>query len=169
MAIREATAADADAIRRVHRESIEGLGPTAYSREQVAAWAAGCESADYSAPIESDDRHFVVAERDDDLSGFGSLSFHSPDEYVETVDAEVTGVYVDPSIARQGVGTDLLSALEREARHRGVETLGLSASRNAVLFYESHGYERVRTYEHEFSSGESTGVTGEVVEMNKRL
>jgi putative acetyltransferase len=169
MRIREARAAEAEAIRCVHRESIEGLGPAGYSSEQVAAWARGTESADYAATIESDDGGFVVAERDGDLLGFGSLSYDIPEEYEASADTEVTGVYVHPSATREGVGTELLVALERAAKNRGVGTLGLSASHNALRFYERHGYERVRTYEHEFSSDESTGVTGAIVEMKKAL
>jgi putative acetyltransferase len=97
------------------------------------------------------------------------LSYDTPEEYEANADAEVTGVYIHPSVTREGVGTELLAALERAARNRGVETIGLSASHNAVGFYEGHDYERVRTYEHEFSSEESTGVTGEIIEMSKRL
>ncbi|XVH33258.1 GNAT family N-acetyltransferase (plasmid) [Haloferacaceae archaeon DSL9] len=85
------------------------------------------------------------------------------------MDAEVTGVYVHPSVARQGVGTRIYTELERRARTHDVQTVGLSASRNAVAFYEAHGYERVREYTHAFSSHESTGVTGTVVEMKKKL
>ena len=82
MEIREATAADAEAIRRVHRASIEGLGSAAYDPKQVAAWARGTESADYAAAIESDDRYFAVAEGPEtgdesegeaDVLGFGSV------------------------------------------------------------------------------------------------
>lgn len=169
MEVREATPGDAEAVRSVHRESIEGLGREAYTDEQVAAWAKGCESADYAGSIESDETAFVVAEDGRDIVGFGSLRFESPDAYEAAVDAEVTGVYVHPSAAREGVGSRLYAELERRARARGVRTLGLSASLNAVPFYESHGYERVRTYRHEFSSRESTGIEGAVVEMTKEL
>lgn len=86
-----------------------------------------------------------------------------------TVDAEVTGVYVHPSVARQGVGTKLCTELERATREAGFQTLGLSATLHAVPFYDWHGYEQVREYTHEFSSYESTGVTGTVVEMKKNL
>ena len=175
MEVREATAADAEDVRRVHCESIEGLGSAAYDPKQVAAWAQGTESADYAAAIESDDLYFVVAKWDqggdgsEDVLGFGSAHFESPEEYEASVDAEVTGVYVHPTAAREGVRTELLVALEREVRGRGVETLGLSASRNALAFYDHYGYERVRRYGHEFSSDDSTGVTGEIVEMRREL
>ena len=169
MKVRKATHTDAKAVRQIHRESIEGLGPEAYSQNQVEAWASGCESADYSAPIESDNVYFVVAEEDGEHRGFGSLQLETPNEYEATVDAEITGVYVHPSTARAGVGTELLTNIEQEARNRGFQTLGLSASLNAVPFYEHHGYEKVREYSHEFSPKQSTGVTGDLIEMKKEL
>ncbi len=187
MHVREATTADAEAVRTVHHESITGLGPAAYSDEQVEAWARGVEDADYEAAITDDDAHFVVAERDGEDNGpddegrddhgddapaivaFGSLSLSAPEDYEADVDAEVTGVYVHSGVARQGVGTAVLSDLERRARAEGVGALGLSASLNAVAFYEDRGYERVRAYDHEFSAALSTGVEGTVVEMRTDL
>lgn len=166
--LREATPADIESIRSVHRAAITGLGSDAYDDEQVEAWARGVESADYAA-IEDDDYCFLVAEDGDDVVGFGSVRFESPDDYGATIDAEVTAVYVHPSVAREGVGSTILDALERRARDQGVRTLGLSSSLNAVPFYETHGYERVREYTHEFSSGEATGIEGRVVQMRTEL
>jgi putative acetyltransferase len=167
--IRPATPADAESVRHVHHASIEGLGPSAYTQEQVDAWARGCESADYVAAITSDDLYFIIAEDDEEVLGFGSLCFESPPEYEASVDAEITGVYVNSSVTRNGVGTAILTSLEQEARGRDNRTLGLSASLNAVPFYEHHGYKRVRAYTHEFSSSASTGVEGKVIEMKKKL
>jgi len=165
MRIRDATPADAEAVRRVHADSIEGLGPEAYSQEQVQAWALGCESADYAAAIRETEV-FLVAERDGEVVGFGSLELEpSEEDYESSADAEITGVYVHPSVAREGIGTALYRELETRARGVVVDTLGLLASRNAVPFYEAMGYERVAEHDHEFSSHESTGVTGTVVEM----
>lgn len=169
MRVREAESSDAEAVRNVHYDSIKGLGAQAYSREQVDAWARGCESADYTAAIEADELEYVVAEIEGDVVAFGSLKRATPDESDADVDAEITAVYVRPTVAREGVGTRVYSELERRARTQGVQTLGLSASLNAVPFYEAHGYERVRERAHEFSSHESTGVIGVVVEMKKEL
>lgn len=166
--VREATLEDGEAIRAVHRESILGLGPAAYDEEQVKAWAAGCADADYAAGIEGEDS-FLVATEGEAVVGFGSLSVGPPEDYAADVDAEVTGVYVRPSAAGRGVGSALLKGLEERARAAGVDRLGLTASANAVGFYESRSYERVRTYRHEFSAERSTGVTGRVVEMERRF
>jgi putative acetyltransferase len=169
MEIRDATVTDAEAVRTVHYASIIGLGPEAYGEHQVEAWASGCGSADYEAAIRSDELTQVVADRDGVVVGFGSLSWETPDSYGTDVGAEVTAVYVLPSVARRGVGTELYAELERRAREAGVTGLGLSASLPAVPFYESHGYDRVSEYDHEFSSHEGTGVTGRVVRMKKEL
>lgn len=169
MHVRAARTSDAETVREVHFESITGLGPEGYDEEQVEAWASGCESADYESAIEAEGGAFVVAEKGRDVVAFGSVRFEPPEGYEAAVAAEVTGVYVHPSVARTGVGSAALAELERLARERPVRTLGLSATVNAVPFYESHGYERVREYVHEFSGHESTGVEGTVVEMKKRL
>ena len=168
MEIRDATDDDASAIRQVHEASIRGLGPEAYDDRQVEAWATGCASADYAASIDEDGNEFVVAEDDGTILGFGSLS-HDASGYPIEVDAEVTAVYVAPSVARNGVGTAILDEVETRARARGAERLVLTASKNAVSFYQRHGYVRHRSIQHEFSPGASTGVTGTVVEMVKPL
>jgi putative acetyltransferase len=169
MTVRDADPSDAEAVRTVHYASIVGLGSEAYDRRQVAAWASGCGSADYAETIRDDGLDVVVAVRDGVVVGFGSLSWTAPDDYEADADAEVTAVYVLPSVAREGVGTAIYAALEDRARAAGVEVLGLSASLPAVPFYEDHDYDRVRAYEHEFSSHEETAVTGRVVEMTTDL
>jgi len=112
---------------------------------------------------------YVVADRDGVVVGFGSLKWESSKDYETNAGAEVTAVYVLPSVAREGVGTEIYSELERRAREQGVTVLGLTASLPAVQFYEAHGYDRVTNNDHEFSSHEGTGVTGRVVEMEKKL
>ena len=169
MKVRDVTPADAEAVRTVHYASIIGLGPDAYEQRQVEAWASGCGSADYETAIKADVLSYVVADRDGVVVGFGSLKWEALDGYEADVGAEVTAVYVLPSVAREGVGTEIYAELERQAREEGVTVLGLSASLPAVPFYEAHGYDRVSEYDHEFSSHEATGVTGRVVRMKKNL
>lgn len=168
MNVRDAVPADAEAIRTVHRDAIVELGPAAYDEGQVEAWAAGCESADYTASITSDETEVLVAEQEG-VVGFGMLALAEPEDCQADADAEVTAVYVHPDASREGVGTALYEELERRAQVHGAGTLALHASRNAVPFYERHDYERVTEHEHEFSTHEVTSVTGTVVEMRKEL
>lgn len=169
MELRDARPSDAEAIRTIHRTAIEVLGGQAYGQDQVEAWATGTESADYTTTIAAEDSAMIVGEIDGAIVGFGSLNLGSPTGYHADVDAEITGVYVHPEHSRRGVGTRLCRELERRARERDAEVLGLQASLNAVQFYRANGYERVRELEHEFSSHADTGSTGTVVEMKKRL
>ena len=192
MEVREATLDDVERIRAIHCEAIVELASTAYDPEQIDAWVTPVETAEYKG-ITDDDRYFVVAEANpeacetddeevetngatpnpdgelwkpnDDVIGFASVRFESPEGYESSVDADVTGVYVHPAVARKGVGSALLSEIEREAADRGIKTLGLEASINAVPFYGHHGYDRVRECVHSFGGR----VDGPAIEMRKEL
>ena len=112
MRLREAVPADSESVRGVHFESIKELGLDGYTQDQVDAWAQGCKSADYATAIDSADLYFIVAEDSRGVVGFGSLKLNSPEDYEATTDAEVTGVYVHPAVARTGMGTKLYAELE---------------------------------------------------------
>ena len=163
MEIRPGTSADAEAVSDAHHAAIEELGATVYDDEQVAAWSAGRSPDDYE--FDADDRDVFVAEVDGAVRGFGWLSCDPGQHLIADVDGEVTGMYVHPAVARQGVGTALLDRLEATARERELGAIGMWASMNAVPFYEDHGYERVAERVHEFGGG----VTGRVLELRKEL
>jgi len=161
--IRKAVAGDAQKIRDVHLASIRGLGGQKYTEEQVSAWAHDRNPGGY--PIDSGETHFLVAEDDTAVIGFGWMK---PDggEYLQTdVEGEITAIYVHPSVARKGVGSRLYSELEAHAAREGLDSLGLWASRNAVPFYESWGYERVTNHAYEYQDG----IKLTLVEMEKQL
>lgn len=149
--VREAVAGDAHQICDVHLASIEGFGRQSYTGEQVAAWAHDRDPEEY--PIEAEDTYFVVAEVETEVVGFGWMK---PDagEYLQTaVEGEITGVYIHPSVARNGVGSRIYTELETEAIRQNIDSLGLWASRNAVPFYEAQGYERVTDHSYEYHDG----------------
>lgn len=177
--VREARREDRRAVRDVHVASVQGLGGTAYDEQVVDAWAGDEERDPGQYRVEGDDVAFLVAVddssdsndgdaasggSDDEVVGFGELRVGEPDDYEESADAELRAMYVAPDHAGEGVGTALLEELESRARDREVESVVLTASLNAVPFYEYHGYERLREKRHEFG-GE---VAGRVVEMQKR-
>lgn len=150
--VRPADPAEADAILDLHAASIRAFGPAAYDEAQVEGWARR-EEPDY--PIGEEGHRFVVAERRDELAGFGHL---------DAAGAEIAAVYVHPDHAREGVGSAILAALEATAREHGVDELDLLASKNAVPFYGAAGYERVETECHE-----TCGEELECVHMRKGL
>ncbi|MDB9281265.1 GNAT family N-acetyltransferase, partial [Halorubrum ezzemoulense] len=148
ISVREAVAEDAQQICDVHLSSIEELGKQSYTQEQVAAWAHGRDPEEY--PIESEDTYFVVAEDVTDVVGFGWMKPEAG-EYLQTeVEGEITAIYIHPSAARNGVGSRIYGELERKALQQDIESIGMWASRNAVLFYEAQGYEQVGEHSYEF-------------------
>ena len=170
MQVRDAVPTDATDVLDVHRSAILELGPAAYDAEQVEAWAAGRSVDDYDFDYDE----FVVAETGtgevagtdpSDVVGFGTATAECRDHLDSTVDAEVTAVYVAPSMAGDGVGTAILADLHDRLRERGARSVAVWSSLNAVGFYERHGYERVRTHGHEFAEG----VPADVVELRTTL
>jgi putative acetyltransferase len=178
--VRAARREDRRALRDVHVASVRGLGGEAYDEQVVDAWVGDEERDPGQYRVEGDDVAFLVAVDDggeesadvtdatsnapDEVVGFGELRVGEPEEYDVEADAEIRAMYVAPDYAGEGVGTALLDELESRARERDVESVVLTASLNAVPFYERHGYERLRENRHTFG-GE---VTGRVVEMRKR-
>lgn len=80
-------------------------------------------------------------------------------------EGKVVGRYVHSDHAGESVGSFLLGRLEERGRDRGLTALELTASPNAVGFYERHGYERVAETTH----GMTGSVERDVVKMPKTL
>ena len=78
---------------------------------------------------------------------------------------ELDAAFVDPAEQGRGIAGRLLAALDAMARERGLHRLFLSASLNALPFYERAGYVAVRreTYPHR------SGIGLESVFMEKTL
>lgn len=160
--VREAVAGDAQRIRDVHLASIEGLGTQSYTEEQVAAWAHDRNPEEY--PIDSQDTYFVVAENGTAVIGFGWMKPDAGEYFRTEVGGEITAIYIHPSVTRHGVGSRIYTELEAQAIRQDIDSLGLWASRNAVPFYEAHGYERVTEHRHEYQDG----IEITLVEMEKQ-
>lgn len=136
--IRQATAADVDAIDAVHAAAVYEHGARAYDADVLDAWAGHEVEPDGAGDLPG----IVVAEQEGAVVGFGELA-----------DGEVVAVYVHPDAASGGVGSAILEALERRAREQTVDSLDVLSSANAVGFYERHGYERMERTSYELEDG----------------
>lgn len=181
MRVREARPGDEAPIRTVHERSVRQLAAAAYPDEVIEAWTSLSEDDDADAEAADDPAEdaggiqpgdgvlFVaeVADADDEptVAGFGDVRFDPPEYLEEPTDGGVRAVYVDPDHAGEGVGSALLERLERTARDRELDSLGLHSSVNARGFYEEHGDELVTELIFEFG-GE---VEGPAVELRKDL
>jgi len=78
-----------------------------------------------------------VAERGDRIVGFATIIAH------EGNDAELEGLFVEPSEWRQGIATQLVHPVLREARAWGATRLHVMANPNVLGFYEANGFTRI--------------------------
>lgn len=139
--IREATASDADAIARVHRESwrttYSGILPAAVvgqrtERQTAAEWRARLARAGGLEAV-------WLAEREGEVVGFASCG--AARHRLGGLEAEVYALYVLQAWQRRGVGRGLIGACAGHfARHGqfGFYLWVLKANR-ARLFYEALG------------------------------
>lgn len=128
--IRLARTSDIPAIARVHAASVRGLCARHYRREDIDQWLAPGPGL-YARMLKS--ATVFVAERAGEVVGFAA---------VRLATREVRALYVTPGAAGGGLGQRLLLRLERVARALGIRELRLSATLNAVGFYERLGWRR---------------------------
>jgi GNAT superfamily N-acetyltransferase len=84
-----------------------------------------------------------VAEQAGRMVGFATIvPRESDDGESEGDDAELEGIFVEPSDWRRGIGTALLRQIEREARAWGANRLHVVASPNVEGFYVAAGFTR---------------------------
>lgn len=153
--IRAATASDFEAMDALFRASVKTLCATTYSAELIDAWAGTPRPERFVKGRENGDISFVYVTAPE-IAGFAVLNCS---------EQALVALFVSPQHAGQGVGKALLAHLEAHARASGIDRLTLSASLNALPFYQQMGYveqrrELFRTY---------SGAMLDSVVMEKRL
>ena len=96
----------------------------------LASWLANKTPANFERWIGSGEHVALVAERNNELVGFGLLS----------LGGSIALLYVSPDARFSGVSKLLLSALEHAAIAAGIYELKLESSATALRFYERRGY-----------------------------
>lgn len=137
--LRSALPTDAPTLAEVAVRAVDATAGSSYSKAQVERWAASFTPETVTAAIRS--TTVFVAEADSIAVGFANLVSHANGH------GELALLYVDPDVARQGVGRALNSAIEAEARHRGLSTLVADASLLADPVLQHLGYRVLRRYE----------------------
>ncbi|RDI71204.1 GNAT family N-acetyltransferase [Halopelagius longus] len=154
--VREATADDVPAVRRIARRGWNAAYGDLLSQETIDAAMATWYAPDATrATVEGGDAAYFVAEPTGDASEPTSGDRGTPSDVVgfaaggpsETAGvATLSAIYVDPDHWGGGVGTALLERVEEFCREEGCETLEirvLSENRVGRSFYRSKGYEAV--------------------------
>jgi putative acetyltransferase len=121
--------ADTPLLAEIFRASISELTAEDYSEAQQAAWMASSgDEEEFGKRLAGE--LTLVATNDGEAVGFAALKGN------DLIDM----LYVHPAVAGQGVGAQLLDALERLAAARGATTLSADASDTALGFFERRGY-----------------------------
>jgi putative acetyltransferase len=127
--LRRAGAQDAEAIWLVRSESIRVGCRDHYPAELLEAWLSAPMPPSFPARIKAEE--FVVAESGSQVVGFAGLKVEA---------AEIDAVFVSPAVFGRKLGARLLAYVEMRAQSLNIQVVHLSASLNAVPFYESAGY-----------------------------
>lgn len=153
VSIRKAEFEDREEIANVHKASIRHLCSEHYTETQISAWVGLLEPSVYDSAIDS--KCFLVAcNSEGRIIGLGMLDLKT---------ADVNAVYVLPEAAGQGIGSSLLSKLEKAALKACIVKLRVFATVNAKGFYEKCGYVECGEACHELPGG----VLLKCVEMEK--
>lgn len=142
MDVRDAIAEDVDAIRTVARESLTAsyghAVPGDVIDESVERWY---DAAGLAEEVDRDDAVLLVAVENDEVVGFAQSYVVSQREVVGDVD----WLHVLPTRRGEGIGTELLRAVETALRDRGVDRVEarvLDTNDEGVAFYEDHGFDQ---------------------------
>jgi putative acetyltransferase len=127
-ALRPFLAADVPMLAAIFAASIEELTGDDYSESQQEAWMAAAEDEEFGARLASD--LTLIATLEGSPVGFASLRGND----------HIRMLYVHPAVARQGVATLLVDALEKLAGARGAQSLTVDASDTAQGFFARRGY-----------------------------
>jgi putative acetyltransferase len=129
LALRPLLPADLPLLAAIFAASIEQLTDDDYDPGQQAAWAGTADDEEAFAK-RLGSQLTLVATMDGAPVGFASLRNN---EHIDML-------YVHPAVARQGVASSLVDALEKLARARGTMTMTVDASDTAKPFFDRHGY-----------------------------
>ena len=130
---RPATGADLAALWELRTRAVRATCASHYPPDVIDTWCAAPPPV--ALPLLVQAGGAVVAEEDGQLLGYAILNQET---------GEVDAAFVDPAHQGRGIALGLMRELETLARMRGLARMFLSASLNAVPFYERAGFRRVR-------------------------
>jgi putative acetyltransferase len=139
---RAATQDDLAAMWALRTRALRAGCSAHYPAAVIDTWSASPAPA--SLAVHAHAGSAVVAEDEGNVVGFAVLDLGT---------GEVDAAFVDPAHQGRGIALDLLRALETLAQQRGLRRMFLSASLNAVPFYERAGFVRLRDEVYAHRSG----------------
>jgi putative acetyltransferase len=121
--------ADLPLLSKIRFAAIEALTVEDYDEAQRHAWASAVDDGEVFAQSLAKGLTLVA------LIGGGPVGFISLQD-----SGQIDQLYVHPGVARTGVASALVDAIEKLAAARGVATLVTEASDTAKPLFEARGY-----------------------------
>ncbi|WP_020654368.1 GNAT family N-acetyltransferase [Massilia niastensis] len=149
---RTATSADLVDLWDLRTRAVRATCAAHYPPDVIDTWCAS--AAPTALPLLVQAGGALVAEEDGRVVGYAILN---------TGTGEVDAVFVEPTHQGRGIALDLLRRLEAMACARRLPRMFLSASLNAVPFYERAGFRSVREEVYPHRSG--IGIRSVFMEM----
>jgi len=130
---RPATLADLPTLWELRTRAVRAGCADHYPAAVIDIWCAAPAPA--SLPLLVQAGGAVVAEEEGQIVGYAVLNLDT---------GELNAAFVEPRHQGRGIALQLLQQLESMARERGLARMFLSASLNAVPFYERAGFVSLR-------------------------
>lgn len=154
MQIRLAAASDVEAIQQVARDSWEAAYLDIIGRKEVDAAMNEWYSREFlETAIENEDVGYFVAVDDDAVVGYAS---GGPTDEVGV--GALLAIYVRPERWGDGIGGELLSAVERHLDELGqtrIRAVVIADNEVGNAFYRSHGFEQIEEREADLLAGKT--------------
>ncbi|MBV4366393.1 GNAT family N-acetyltransferase [Erwinia phyllosphaerae] len=131
--VRLARLEEAEALWQIRNQAVRYGCKEAYGEKAVIAWTPDCMPSGYLRAI-SQNPFFVI-----DTPGFPVAT-----GFLDIKQQSVEAIFTLPAFMGNGYATQILEAIKTEARSRGIASLTLAATPNAVSFYQRHGFKLLR-------------------------
>lgn len=126
---RRAVPKDLEAVQKLFVETIKSTCKNDYSPAQISVWTSSVQNKERWLGIMRD-QHFLVAEIENTIVGFGSLENGN---YLDFL-------YVHKDYLRRGVANYLYQELLAESQQQGFDRLTSDVSKTARPFFETKGF-----------------------------
>ena len=142
--LRKLSEEDIPVLQTLFRETVLHVNARDYTREEVEDWASCGDSMEHMKDLLARNDYVAALNERDEIIGFSSMN----------AEGYLHSLFVHKDYQRVGVGSLLLSAVEKRAREYGVSEITSEVSLTARPFFEK---KRVRSSEGSETPGKSVG------------
>ena len=125
---------DIPALQVLFRMTVLYVNSRDYTREEVEDWASCADSEVHMKELLSQNHYVAALDERGEILGFSSMN----------TEGYLHSMFVHKDYQRRGVGSFLLSAVEKKAAEYGVAEITTEVSLTARPFFERKGYEVVK-------------------------